>query len=334
MTKAISLFSGGLDSMLAAKIVADLGVEVELVHFSSVFFFNTMFDEKTEHCYKLANDLGLKLTVIDISLEITNVIKNPRYGYGKNMNPCIDCHTFMVKKSVEYMKKVGADFIITGEVLNERPMSQTKTSLGLVEKRSQSEGFLLRPLSAKLLKPTVVEQKGLIDREKLYAIRGRSRKPQIELAEKLGIKEYSQPAGGCMLTEKVFSSRLRDVIDNIPNFSLTDINFLKIGRHFRISPRFKLIVGRDEKENDLLLNMLEKDDICFHPSSVAGPIAVGRGVFTREDVLLGCSIVARYSDKENKDSEIEVSYNRSGDEAVGSVTCCGAGEEQINKIRI
>ena len=241
--KAISLFSGGLDSQLAVCLVKRQGIEVEGVNFKAPFFGG---DRKMAMA---ADDLGISLKTIDISEEYMDVLRNPKYGYGKNMNPCIDCHGFMIRKAGEYMQENGASFILTGEVLGQRPMSQNKSSLAAVDKISGFRGLILRPLSAKLLPPTIAEQEGWVDREKLLDISGRSRVRQMELAAELGITEYPSPAGGCLLTMENFSRRLRHLFQLRPEAKPHETEILKHGRHFLLRLHGPYWLGRKKSEN-------------------------------------------------------------------------------------
>ena len=200
--KAVVLFSGGLDSILALKLIQEQGIEVKGVNFKTPFF-------GLGEAFVIAKDLDIDLEIIDITEELLKILKNPKYGFGKNMNPCIDCHALMFKKAGEYMNKIGASFILSGEVLGERPMSQNRNSLSIIERESGLEGKILRPLSALLLTETIPEKGGLVDRNKLLDISGRSRKRQMKMADEMGIKDYPSPAGGCKLTEPSFSKRLR-----------------------------------------------------------------------------------------------------------------------------
>ncbi|MFH1612488.1 MAG: tRNA 4-thiouridine(8) synthase ThiI [bacterium] len=211
------------------------------------------------------------------------------------MNPCIDCHLLMVKKAGEYMEKIGADFIVTGEVLGERPKSQNAFGLMTVEKESGYKGKLLRPLSAKLLEKTIVENKELVDREKLLAISGRKRSLQIQLAQEFGIKDYPTPAGGCKLTEPQFSLRLKELFANEKKFTINNINLLKIGRHFRTKDGIKIIVGRNEKENNQLLDCLEKNNVFLQAKDYKGPITILQKE-TIESIKIAAELTAWYSD--------------------------------------
>ncbi|WP_456470904.1 argininosuccinate synthase domain-containing protein [Caminibacter sp.] len=266
--KALSLFSGGLDSALAVKIIQDQGIEVEGVYVDLGFESNK---EKIKHLQKLADELGIKLTVIDAKKEyIEKILFSPVYGYGKNMNPCIDCHAFMIKKAKEYMEKSGAKFIISGEVVGQRPMSQRLPALNAVNKLSNAQGLVLRPLSAKLLPPTLPELEGWIDREKLLGISGRDRKVQLELAKKYGLENFESPSGGCLLTDINFSKRLKDYYKYLP-LTPEEIDILKVGRHFNIDC-FKIIISRNKDENPPLKEykgeMFEKMFILEKPGPV------------------------------------------------------------------
>lgn len=245
--KALVMLSGGLDSSLAVRILQEQGLEVEAVHFTGVFHAGE-FDEYDSSAGRFAKRFGVKLTILNIEEDFIDILKNPRYGYGSNINPCIDCRIYTLKKAKKYMDETDASFIATGEVLGQRPMSQRKNMLELVEKRSGLEGLLLRPLSAKLLEPTIPEEKGWIDREKLFDISGRSRKPQMALAKRYGIEDYPNPAGGCLLTDPQFSERLRDLLRH-NNLTMGEMEFLKVGRHFRLSDDTKAVVGRSREDN-------------------------------------------------------------------------------------
>ena len=268
MTKALVMFSGGLDSILAAKILEEQGIEVLCVNFKSYFF-----DERL--AVEMAKKFGFKLRVIDFSKEHLELVKNPKYGYGKAMNPCLDCHILMLKKLKEIMEKENFDFVATGEVLGERPMSQTKKALKIVEEESSLKGYLLRPLSAKLLEETIPEKKKLVDREKLFDIKGRSRKRQIELAKKFGIESYPTPAGGCLLTDLEFGKKLRELLKIFPNCDGNDIELLKNGRQFWLG-KIKIVVGRNEEENLNLKKLARENDVLVELTNYPGPLTLIR----------------------------------------------------------
>jgi len=333
MAKAISLLSGGLDSILATKLILEQGVDVEAVYFLSVFC-NSTARQKSSFISQIAADkLRIKLKVFEISKELSEIVKNPRYGYGANINPCLDCHAFMFKKAGEYMKRIGATFLITGEVLGERPMSQRKDALRIIDRDSGWAGLILRPLSAKLLEATNPERQGLVNREKLFCIQGRSRKTQIKLAQKYGIKDYPTPAGGCLLTDPGFARRMKDLMKHKPDFTIDDIQLLKIGRHFRLAPEAKLIVGRDEKENDRLVGLLKDGDLCFYPTTAAGPTAIGSGVFNNDNFLTASRIVVRYSDKDSN-QKLEISYKKNPEDMIDSISVSAITEDTLKNLRI
>jgi len=333
MIKAIALLSGGLDSTLSTKLILEQGVEVEAVNFLTVFCNCTPRGKTCLVSKSAATKLGIKLKVFEVSKEYLGIVKNPKHGYGRNMNPCLDCRIFMFKRAGEYMREIGASFLVTGEVLGERPMSQRREAMRIIEKESGLEGLILRPLSARLLEPTIPEKEGLIDREKLLAIKGRSRRPQIELAERLDINDYPCPAGGCLLTDPGFAGRIRDLKDHRPDFTLSDVQLLKVGRHFRLGPNTRLVVGRNEAENSRLANLAKDGDLRFNPSEIKGPMGIGRGVFGKNHILIVSRIIARYSDG-NLDEELEIVYDRISENNIGHIVASPMKEEELSRLRI
>lgn len=293
--KALALFSGGLDSQLAVCVIKDQGIEVEAIHFKTPFFGGELRIERA------AANLGVPLKVIDISDEYLDVLKNPRYGYGKNFNPCIDCHAFMIRKTGECLQERGASFIITGEVLGQRPMSQNQSSLNAVDKLSGMMGLVVRPLSARLLKPTIPEINGWIDRDKLLDIKGRSRTRQLDLAQKYGITEYPSPAGGCLLTVEGFAARLRKLLAIAPEARPAEMELLKYGRHFPLDDRGLLVIGRKHAENEVLYNMASDRDYLLKVATHPGPTSLFRiyGAVDNQDIEWAARITARYSDAKN-----------------------------------
>jgi len=287
--KGIGLFSGGLDSILAAKIIMALGVEVTGVTCTTPFF-------SPEKAKSAAKTIGLHLIEVDITKEHLDVLKAPKYGYGKNMNPCIDCHTLMLKIAVRMMEDRGADFIFTGEVLGQRPMSQTRQSLYTVAKNSGYQEYILRPLSALLLPETKPEIEGKVDRQRLCALRGRGRKDQIEMARRYGIDHYSAPAGGCLLTDPMFTKRLKDLFRHGMDFRIRDIEFLKYGRHFRINEFSKAIVGRNSVENETLQRLSLEADTVIHVEQFPGPTTIVPYGGDETTILSAASLCALYSD--------------------------------------
>ena len=291
--KALVMFSGGLDSSLVLRILEEEGVRVEAVHFKGVFH-KAKFDEYDSYVKDITDKFGIKLTSLKIEDDFIDILKNPRYGYGSNMNPCIDCRIYVLKKAKAYMKDAGASFIATGEVLGQRPMSQRKNSLDVVEKRSELIGLLLRPLSAKLLKPTIPEEKGWVRRENLFAISGRSRKEQMALAKKYGIKDYPNPAGGCLLTDPQFSIKAKDLL-KYDALTMKEMELLKVGRHFRLSSNTKAIVGRNQDDNTRILKLAGENDILLRLGDMPGPVTLLRGKHSTLNIEKAGSLTARYS---------------------------------------
>ncbi len=287
--RGLGLCSGGLDSTLAGLVLREQGVEVEWVAFETPFF-------SAAKARKAARLTGIPLTVRPIFPEYMVMLRSPRAGYGKTMNPCMDCHALMFRLAGGLMREKGFDFLFSGEVLGQRPMSQTKPSLHYVEKHSEMAGYVLRPLSAKLLPETIPEQQGLVDRERLLAISGRGRKDQIALAETFGLTDYPAPAGGCLLTDKGFSARLRDLFDRQPGFVEDDVHLLKFGRHLRLNPRAKLIVGRTERDNENLLRLrIAGRDTVLDVRDFPSPIGVLQGEPDEADIERAAGICVGYS---------------------------------------
>jgi len=295
--KAVSLFSGGLDSMLAVKLIQNQGINVTAFHF--VLPFNYIEKEKQISAVKTANKLNIPTETFRGGKEYTEIVKNPRHGYGKNMNPCIDCKIFIMKKAFAFMKKIGASFLFSGEVIGQRPMSQRKKALEIIEKEAGVEGFLLRPLSAKLLPPTIPEEKGWVKIEYFRDFEGRSRKPQIKLAKKFGITEYPSPAGGCLLTDFDFSIRLKDSFRHSED-SISELTLLNFGRHFRLKSGAKLIVGRDEKENQIIEKLADENDLLIEGIGFGSPLALLKNSNNPEDIDISASICIRYSKKRDE----------------------------------
>lgn len=280
MPKAVALLSGGLDSTLAVKLILDQGVEMYALNFTSAFCTCTTGGVSRGGCKseskRVAEEFGIPIKVITKGFDYIEIVRNPKHGYGKGMNPCVDCRVYMFKQAKEYMKEIGASFIVTGEVLGQRPMSQRRENFRTIEKEAGLEGLILRPLCAKHLEPTIPEKTGLIDRGKLLSVSGRSRKPQMELAEELDINDYPCPSGGCLLTDKIFSKKVRDLLGNKKDVTKKDLILLKIGRHFRFEG-VKVIVGRNEADNAKLKNLVQPEDMVIEPVNFPGPAAVISG---------------------------------------------------------
>ena len=300
--RALCVFSGGLDSILAVQIVRSQGVDVLGIFFKTPFF-------SPDRAIRSAKGIQLPLKIQDITEEHLKIVRSPKYGYGKNMNPCIDCHILMLKTAHEIMNEEDAHFVISGEVLGQRPMSQNRKALDIIARESGLGRLLLRPLSAKRLPQTIPEEKGWIKREFLLDFSGRSRKPQMELAKKLNIFDYPSPAGGCLLTERVFSLRLKDLMDFKPDFEIREIELLKLGRHFRINESAKIIVGRNQKENEKILELTKGEDIVLVPFDRPGPTVVLMGKDDQKSLGLALDITATYSNvKHGNEIDIKVLY--------------------------
>ncbi|MBA4423211.1 MAG: tRNA 4-thiouridine(8) synthase ThiI [Syntrophus sp. (in: bacteria)] len=302
--KGIALFSGGLDSSLAFKVIEEQGVEVFGITFETPFF-------GAGRARAAAGRIGLPLTVLNITEEHLQMLYAPRYGYGKNMNPCIDCHTLMLKIAGRRMEEEGADFVFTGEVLGQRPMSQGKQSLSVVAKNAGYPDRILRPLSARLLPETAPEREGKVDRARLLDIQGRSRKRQMEMAVHYGITSYPAPAGGCLLTDPIFTKRLRDLFDRHPDHSVRDIELLKAGRHFRLNEATKAVVGRNAMDNDTIERLTVQSDALIHIAQVPGPTVLVPGGGDEETRFLAARLCARYSDAP-RDREVVAHCFRNG----------------------
>jgi tRNA-specific 2-thiouridylase len=301
--KALGLFSGGLDSILATQVILEQGIEVEALNFTG-FFCSC----KTVHgAEEAAKRLGVPLKTVEVDKRYLKMLRNPKHGYGKNMNPCVDCKIFMLKAAKKYADEIGASFIFTGEVLDERPMSQHLPALKLIEKESGLKGRLLRPLSARLLPETTAEKNGLVVREKLLAIRGRSRKPQMKLAAEFGITTYPSPAGGCLLTESEFAHRLRDLFKHRKRCAVADVALLRLGRHFRFGAN-KIIVGRNEAENKILTAKRERSDYYFEVPDFAGPITILQGPKTVKAIKAAAGLTAFHSDA--KSDKVTVNFGK------------------------
>jgi len=301
--KAIALLSGGLDSILAARIIADQGIEVTGIYFSSPFWSN---EEKEKIFIKEVEEQNnFKIIIKQVGDEYLEIVKNPLHGWGKNINPCIDCKIFMLKKAKEMMESSGANFIVTGEVIGQRPMSQHKGALNLILKETGLDGLLVRPLCAKNLPATIPEDKGWIERVKLYDAAGRSRKVQFMLAKKFKIDKFTSPAGGCLLTEKKFAPKLMDLFKHNENPTMHDVELLKYGRHFRYKNN-KIIVGRNKIENNILQIKKNNNDYEFEVPDCGSPVTILQGDKNNDSIILSAQLTALYSD--NNENKVQVKY--------------------------
>lgn len=295
--RAVALYSGGLDSTLAIITVLRQGIEVKAVTFMNHFGCDVSDRSScSKNPFAAAEKFGFEVKMSHLSDKFISIVKNPKFGHGKNMNPCVDCRILMLKEAKEFMEMTGAEFIVTGEVLGQRPMSQRRDSLNIIDREAGLKGLVLRPLSAKLLKPTMPEEEGLVNRDMLYGFGGRSRKPQMALAEEFGLTEYPAPAGGCLLTEPNYAYRLRELFDHHPDSSPLDLRLLRIGRHFRISPECKVIVGRDKAENEALLKLADDHSPLMRVLGHGSPTTLLSGRTDEEAILIAAALCARYSD--------------------------------------
>ncbi len=325
---AVAMMSGGLDSTLAAAHIARMGIEVHGVRFATGFSpLSGKLDQAEEtgesgsepestgpRKLKIGTDVEISFRVVDISVDfISDVLTAPKYGFGKAMNPCIDCHMYMLRSLRPVMEEVGAHFVITGEVLGQRPMSQHKQALKIVEEQSGLKGLLIRPLSARHLDPSIPEQKGWVDRDQLLDLIGRSRKPQMALAEQYGIIDYPQPAGGCLLTDPEFSKRLKDLIGNtskVDSLTQEDISLLKVGRHFRLPSGVKVVVGRNDAENRFI-ERLVLDRWAVQVIDHGSPVTLVDPTASDYDLNTAAALTARYS--QGRDEErVLVALSREG----------------------
>jgi len=323
--KALGLCSGGLDSILSGLVLRDQGIEVEWVTFETPFF-------NAARARKASKMTGIPLTIKPIFPVYIEMLKNPPAGYGKHMNPCLDCHTLMFKLAGELMREKRFDFLFSGEVLGQRPMSQTRPSLRYVEKHSGLEGYILRPLCAKKLPETIPEKQGLVSRDLLFDIAGRSRRPQIKLANKFGISDYPAPAGGCLLTDKGYSDRLRDLFDHQDTCSEAELHLLKFGRHFRLNADTKLIVGRTQKDNERILEHHRPDrDIVIDVVNYPSPIGLIPNGGKKDAVVLAGSICSGYSKAPNFTS---VDVRVTGPRGRETIQVIGIPPEDVHKLLI
>jgi tRNA-specific 2-thiouridylase len=331
--KAVALLSGGLDSNLAVRMMLEQGVDIEAVAIKTPFCDFDCGKGCGQRVREVADELGIKLKTVYFGEEYLRMLKNPKYGYGSGMNPCIDCRGMMYNAAKEHMKKTNADFVITGEVLFQRPMSQNNRALHIIEKETDMECKVLRPLSAKHLPPTDVEKMGLINRENMGDIKGRSRKEQLMLAKHFGISEPPNAAGGCLLTDPSFSKRVKDILDHCDDIpTLNDIELLKVGRHLRITHDAKFVVGRNKDENEVIKALLADGDVIMEVKDYVGPTCILRSKNYDDSLIIKCAaITARYSDAPRDDlSKVSITVN--GDKR--EITVMPADIETIEMMRI
>lgn len=343
--KAVALLSGGLDSMLAARVVQNQGVNVTGVHFSTGFCTiqrrrrvarpaDTGSPSLRNEALSSAATLQIPIELIDVADDYLPIVLNPKHGYGSHMNPCQDCRAFMLSRAKRYMDEIGADFIVTGEVVGQRPNSQKRHLLYQVERESRLKGLILRPLSAQLLRPTLAEQMGCVNREELYAIAGRGRKQQIEMAAQFGISEFAQPAGGCcLLVEEAFTRRLQDFLAHNPPEALDQfrVGLLSTGRHLRLPDGTKIIVGRHEGENNFLDRVRRPSQWRLEAAGGGSPVALVDGPLAPEQIEMAAAVVAGYS---RAKIEPGVAVQIDGDQGVSTVVVAPLSQQELWKMNV
>ncbi|MDD4050928.1 MAG: hypothetical protein PHR28_03365 [candidate division Zixibacteria bacterium] len=304
----IGLFSGGLDSSLAVLLIMKQNIKVTALSF--VTHFGCDFTDRSSCSrdpFPVAKQFGFEVKLVHLAEQFVEIVRNPKYGHGKNMNSCIDCRILMLREAKKFMELVGADFVFTGEVVGQRPMSQYKPQLNVVARDAGLKGKLVRPLSARILPPTEPELSGILDRDQLENISGRSRKRQMELAAQFGLTDYPNPAGGCLLTDVGYSRRLRDLLAHTDPVDFRELNLLRVGRHFRLDDRCKLIVGRDEMENLEIEKLRRPEDVLFEARETGSPLVLLVGSADEAAVQLAAAITARYCDLKRAEA-VNITY--------------------------
>lgn len=297
--KAVSLLSGGLDSILATRVVQDQGVDVLALHFITPFFGDDKRGQEAEVEAAYREKYGIRLRIVDVAEEYLEVLAAPRYGYGKNFNPCVDCKIFLIRKALEIMQREGARFLITGEVLGQRPMSQRRDAMNAIARQTGARELLVRPLSAKLFPPSAPERHGWVDRGRFFDFSGRNRKPQMELAERLGITEYPTPAGGCRLTDPTLGQRVRRYFETTPEADRRpdDLRLLLTGRPFRFPGGSLFTLGRNRGENEAVARLYTSGDEFAHTADVPGPLGLFRARGAVDERPLAAAVLLRYTPK-------------------------------------
>ena len=296
-TTALALYSGGLDSTLACRVVAAQGIKVVAVKFVTPFFGYDLLPRKEEYIKSTKENFGIDVLVKDVTLPYLELLKKPAHGFGRYFNPCIDCKIFLLSEAKKMMPELGASFLVTGEVIGQRPMSQRRDTLRVIERDSGSESILLRPLCARNLEPTRAELEGLVDREQLLGFSGRNRTPQIKLAQQFGITGYPSPGGGCILADPILSRRIQEYYLHHKKIVTTDILLLMVGRQFKLPGGGWLVVGRDQQDNEKLAGLRMPDDWLLQPSVIPGPTALLRYSRNADELEIAAALVARYAKK-------------------------------------
>ncbi|MBI4793997.1 MAG: thiamine biosynthesis protein [Deltaproteobacteria bacterium] len=330
---AIALFSGGLDSILACRVVAAQGVKVKAIKFVTPFFDYDLLSTEEQYRKKIRDKYDIDVEVKDITDPYLRMLYDPPHGFGKHFNPCIDCKILMIREAKKLMTACHGSFLLTGEVIGQRPMSQRKDTLRIIERDSGTDSLLLRPLCAGSLKPTAAELSGLIDREKLPHFNGRGRSGQIKLAGEFGITDFPSPAGGCVLTDRNLAKRIRMHYNETTEINREDIRFLLVGRQFRLPHGGWLAIGRDEKENDAVMGIRQPGDLILRADDRPGPTALLRHCRNQEDVSLSAALVARYC-KKNSGAPLQTMVTVTDDRAESLLSAAPVSEEQLAGLQI
>jgi len=331
---AIALFSGGLDSALAILLILRQNIEVTALTFMTHFGCD-LGDRSScgSNPYPAAEKFGFNVKLMHLGQKFIDIVENPQHGRGSHMNVCVDCRILMLREAKAFMEMTNADFVITGEVLGQRPFSQVKDKIHLVEREAGLRGRLLRPLSAKLLPPTEPELSGMVDREKLEGIRGRSRKRQMEIAAEFGLDDYPTPGGGCLLTDEGYSNRLRDLIDHTGHLTFDDLNLLRVGRHFRLDRRTKVVVGRNDAENRQILGYRRDHHVMLEAPDVGSPVTLLIGDTSEDNIRKAAIITARYTSA-RQEPHVRVVATRLADDTASELDVPPARDEDLDPIAV
>lgn len=325
--KGVVLLSGGLDSTLALRIMQEQGVEMEAIN------VRTAFECCKETASDIAREFGVKLTIVSTGDDYFKLVEKPKHGWGRAINPCVDCRAYMFRQGRKLMDLVGASFIVTGEVVGQRPNSQMKHHMKLIEEESDLVGRILRPLSAKLLDPTIPELEGIVDREKLYGISGRSRKELLALAAELGVKDTPTPSTGCALTEPGFAKKVRDVFANNPDYERWDFELIQMGRHFRLSRELKVVLGKNEVENERLKVLRKPGTVLYVPENFAGPSALVTGPATEDEIHQAVRLIARFAGDPGG-RMLTLNRYEGSEQSVVEMMVTPASEQEMESIRV